>query len=206
MSKKFLLAVMLVVLLAMPAFAAEKEAKNALLLSPLEAYDLLMREPDSTFLLDVRSREEYSHLGHPQNAYNIPWRFSSQDLQISSIQGGPPVAVYQLSSQPNPDFVGVVRSLFKESDNLIIICDDGLQSAQASDALWQAGFKNVAQVKGGIWGEKLTSRETPRLAERYSSNYGKGGMLGGWVFWGLPISYQLDPRFLYPPDVKRVGE
>ncbi len=203
--KKILLAALLLLLFACPALAADKEAKNATVLSPLEAYDLMMREPETTFLLDVRTREEYAYQGHPLNAYNIPWRFASPSLQISAAQGAAPSAVYQLSPESNPDFVGVVRSLFKETDHLLVICDDGLQSAQASDALWQAGFKNVAQVRGGVWGERLTSRETPRLAERYSGNYGRGGLVNGWIYWGLPMRYQLEPRYLYPPDVKRVN-
>ena len=184
--------------------AAEKEARNAALLSPLEAYDLLMRKPETAFIVDVRSRQEYAWLGHPAGAYNIPWRFSGQDLQISAGQtGSPPQAGYQLTAEPNPDFIGVASSLFKETDHLLIICTDGQQSAQASDALWAAGFKNTAQIKGGVWGEKFSSRDQPRLAEKYSGNYGKPGLINGWAYWGLPMSYQLDPRYLYPPDVKR---
>jgi rhodanese-related sulfurtransferase len=96
-----------------------------------------------------------------------------------------------------------VRSLFKVSDRLLIICDDGKQSAEAADALLQAGFKQVRQVRDGVWGQRLFSKETPRLAEKYSSNYGRGGLLNGWAYWGLPMSYIMEAKYLYPPDVKR---
>lgn len=199
-----LIAVLLYLPTILPVQAADKEARSAALLTPLEAYDLLVRKPETTFIVDVRSRQEYTWLGHPASAYNIPWRFSSQELLINAgSAGAPPQASYQLTAEPNPDFIGVVRSLFKESDNLLIMCSDGQQSAQASDALWAAGFKNATQVKGGVWGERFTSGDQPRLAEKYSANYGKLGLVNGWVYWGLPMSYQLEPRYLYPPDVKR---
>lgn len=201
MIKNILLTAILILALAVPALA--QEPKNAGRISPLEAYDLMQRAPETTFMLDVRTREEYALTGHPAGAYNIPWRFASHNLQLPADPAAG--AAYQLNPEPNPDFIGVVRSLFKETDYLLIICDNGTQSAQAGDTLWEAGFKNVAQVQGGVWGEKLTSRDTPRLAEKYSANYGKGGLVNGWVYWGLPMSYQLQPRYLYPPDVKRAN-
>ena len=63
-----LVAALLCLSAALPALAAEKEARNAALLSPLEAYDLLMRKPEATFIVDVRSRQEYAWLGHPAGA------------------------------------------------------------------------------------------------------------------------------------------
>jgi rhodanese-related sulfurtransferase len=194
---------LLILLISEHGLAGENEARSAGGLSPLEAYDLLAREAETTFLIDVRTQEEYYRTGHPVNAYNIPWRFSRQELKIHNNADVASQTVYQLAANPNPEFVGVVRSLFKTSDRLLIICDDGKQSAEAADALLQAGFKQVRQVRDGVWGQRLFSKETPRLAEKYSSNYGRGGLINGWVYWGLPMSYIMDAKYLYPPDVKR---
>jgi rhodanese-related sulfurtransferase len=179
--------------------ADELSPQKALSVSPLEAYDILTREPARAFLIDVRIRQEYA-FSHPAYAYNIPWRFAANELILDP---NSQQAQYQLSQEPNPDFVGVVRSLFKPDDQLFIICDNGRQSAQASDALLEAGFSQVRQVRGGVWGRRFTSPEHPRLAEKYSAHYGQGGLLDGWVYWGLPMSHTLDPLYIYPPDLKR---
>ena len=191
----------LAVLLMAPALMAADSflPKNAPSLHPLEAYDLLIRQPGNTFLIDVRTREEYT-IAHPAKGYNIPWRFNG--IEVTLPQNNQP-ARYQLAAEPNPDFLGVVQSLFKTEDQLLIICDNGQQSAQASDALLSAGFKQVRQVQGGVWGERLTYKDNPRLLEKYSANYGRGGLVNGWVYWGLPMSYTLDPLYMYPPDIKR---
>jgi rhodanese-related sulfurtransferase len=168
-------------------------------ITPLEAYDILAREPERAFLIDVRSRGEYS-FSHPARAYNIPWRFAGSEVMLEDGNSG---ASYQLSQEPNPDFAGVARSLFKPDDQLFIICDDGRQSAQASDALLEAGFRQVRQIQGGVWGERFIPQDHLRLAEKYSAHYGQGGLINGWVYWGLPMSHTLDPLYMYPPDIKR---
>ncbi|MDR1397013.1 MAG: hypothetical protein LBJ14_04715 [Desulfarculales bacterium] len=189
-------------LLLAPAWALAADAsipRSALSVAPLEAYDLLVREPEKAFLIDVRDRGEYA-FSHPARAYNIPWRFAGGEVMLEAGNSG---ASYQLNPEPNPDFVGVTRSLFKPDDQLFIICDNGRQSAQASDALLDAGFHQVRQVQGGVWGEPFIPQDHLRLAEKYSANYGKGGLISGWVYWGLPMSHTLDPLYMYPPDIKR---
>jgi rhodanese-related sulfurtransferase len=181
------------------AAAGNLSPQKAPSISPLEAYDILSREPDRAFLIDVRARHEYA-FSHPAQAYNIPWRFASTGLILDPNNQQ---AQYQLNQESNPDFAGVARSLFKLDDQLFIICDNGLQSAQASDALLEAGFSQARQIQGGVWGRRFTSKEHPRLAEKYSARYGQGGLIEGWVYWGLPMSYTMDPLYIYPPDIKR---
>ncbi len=198
----------LICLLAMPAPLLAKEAKKASNISALEAFQMLSQEPKTTFLLDVRTRVEYTLLGHPPKSYNVPWRFFTGEFQVKDgpFQGGKATYTgYQLSAQPNPDFISVVKSLsFKPEDRLIVISTQGDSSADAADALVKDGFNNVFNIRHGLFGPKLIAKDQEELAKMYSPHYGRSGRVAGWVFWGLPVSYEVNPRYVYPPDLKQV--
>ena len=182
-------------------------AGRAETISALEARRMLDMESQGVFLVDVRTRAQYTLLGHPAGAYNAPWRLGANDFQV---KGGPygggkaAYTGYQLSAAPNPDFVGVMQSLFKPEDRLIIISTSGPQGGQAAEALVQAGFKRVFNIRHGFLGDVLTSPDQEKLAEKYSPRFGRRGLVNGWVRWGLPVSYSIDPRLVYPPDIKRM--
>lgn len=200
-----LMIIALVVLWAQPGAAVE--AKKATTISALQAQSMLTAEPKTTFLIDVRTRAEYALLGHAPQAYNVPWRLATGDFQVKGgpYQGGKaPVTGYQLAPKPNPDFVGVVQSLFKPGDRLIVMSTDGDLGAAAADALASAGFKHVFNVRHGLLGAALNSADDAELAQKLSPRYGLRGLVNGWVFWGLPLSHQVDPRYVYPPDIKRM--
>ncbi|CAO0820973.1 Rhodanese domain-containing protein [Desulfarculales bacterium] len=187
--------------------ASAREASRANTLEPLEALEMLGQDPKATFLIDARNRAEYMLLGHPPQAYNVPWRFLTSDFQIQDgpFQGGKaPYTGYQVTLEPNPDFLGVVQSLFKPEDRLIVLSSDGDEGADAADALVKAGFKRVYNIRHGFWGTPLVSKEQQKLAERLSSHFGQRGRVNGWVYWGLPVIYTMDPRYIYPPDLKRM--
>ncbi len=189
--------------------ALAKEAKRAVTVTPLEARQMLLEDPRATFLMDVRNRFEYALLGHPPQAYNVPWRFATTDFQVAGgpYQGGKAAATgYQPSPKPNPDFLGVAQSLFKPGDRVIVISTDGEDGADAADALTQGGFKQVYNIRHGFWGEPLVGKDQDRLAEKLSPYHGQRGRVNGWVFWGLPVEHHLDPRYVYPPDLKRMQE
>ncbi len=176
-------------------------------ISALEAMEMLSAGAKDTFMIDVRTRAEYSLLGHPPKAYNIPWRFLTTDFQV---KGGPYAGAkasytgYQLSPKPNPAFVEVVRSLFKPTDKLILISSRGRLAAEAARKLAAEGFKHLFVVRHGFLGQALVPKEQQELARKYSPYFGRGGRVNGWVYWGLPVSYEVDPRFVYPPDIKRM--
>ncbi|MFH1035847.1 MAG: rhodanese-like domain-containing protein [Pseudomonadota bacterium] len=200
-----LTALVLLLLCALPAPA--REASRASTIEALEAQEMLAQEPKNTFLVDSRNRAEYMLLGHPPQAYNVPWRFLTSDFQM---QGGPfqggkaPYTGYQVSLENNPDFVGVAQSLFKTDDRLIVLSSDGEEGAEAADALVRAGFRRVYNIRHGFWGDPLVSKEHQKLAERLSPHSGQRGRVNGWVYWGLPVVYAMDPRYVYPPDLKRM--
>lgn len=197
----------LILLLACPPPAPAREASRASTIEALEAHEMLSQDPKGTFLIDARNRAEYMLLGHPPQAYNVPWRFLTNDFQVQDgpFQGGKaPYTGYQVSLEPNPDFVGVVQSLFKPEDRLIVLSSDGDEGADAADALVKAGYKRVYNIRHGFWGAPLRSKEHDKLAERFSPHHGQRGRVNGWVFWGLPVVYAMDPRYVYPPDLKRM--
>lgn len=187
--------------------APAREASRANTVAALEALEMQTQDPKGTFLIDARNRAEYMLLGHPPQAYNVPWRFLTNDFQMQDgpFQGGKaPYTGYQVTLEPNPDFVGVVQSLFKPEDRLIVLSSNGDEGADAADALVKAGFKRVYNIRHGFWGDPLESKEHQKLAERLSPHFGQRGRVNGWVFWGLPVVYTMDPRYVYPPDLKRM--
>ncbi|MBI4800500.1 MAG: hypothetical protein HY794_17565 [Desulfarculus sp.] len=197
----------LFLLLACALAAPAREASRASTIEALEAHEMLGQDPKGTFLIDARNRAEYMLLGHPPQAYNVPWRFLTNDFQVQDgpFQGGKaPYTGYQVSLEPNPDFVGVAQSLFKPEDRLIVLSSDGDEGADAADALVKAGFKRVYNIRHGFWGDPLRSKEQDKLAERFSPHFGQRGRVNGWVYWGLPVVYAMDPRYVYPPDLKRM--
>jgi rhodanese-related sulfurtransferase len=207
MIRKFLFLVLVGSLLLPALPALGKSPAEPITISVLEAAQMLASEPKGTFLVDVRTRAEYALLGHPPKAYNVPWRLGTNDFQI---KGGPynggkaEFTGYQLSAKPNPDFLGVMGSLFKPGDKLLILSTSGEQGAQAAAALCKAGYTQVYNLAFGFLGQALSPDKQGELAQKYSPLYGSRGRLNGWLFWGLPVSQDLDPRYIYPPDLKRM--
>lgn len=200
-------AIAIACLLSLAAPAQGKQTAEPITISVLEAAQMLASQPKEVFLVDVRTRMEYALLGHAPQAYNVPWRLATSDFQIKggAYQGNKaPYTGYQLSPQPNPDFLGVIKSLFKPGDKLLIISTAGVQGAQAATALSKAGFTQVFNLEHGFLGQPLLVDKQAELAEKYSPLYGSQGRLNGWLFWGLPVTHQMDPRYVYPPDTKRM--
>lgn len=206
MLRRLILAI-IVASLAVPAAGWAKEASKARTISVMEAQEMLTEDTKATFLIDVRTRAEYALMGHPPLAYNIPWRMYTNDFQVAGgpYQGGKaPVTGYQLAPEPNPDFVGVVQSLFKPEDRLLIISSRGDLGAEAADALVSAGFKQVYNLRHGFLGQPQVAAEQDELAAKFSPHYGQPGRVNGWFYWGLPVTWDIDPRRVYPPDLKRM--
>ena len=207
MPRAIIIAAIAAIVILTPMGSIGKEAKKAANISALQAQEMLGQEGKPAFIIDVRTRAEYALLGHPPQAYNVPWRFATSDFQI---KGGPYQGVkaqftgYQLSAKPNPDFVGVVRSLFKPEDRLIILSSHGDLGADAADALTEAGFKRVYNIRHGFLGDALTAPDQKKLAEKFSPFDGLRGKVNGWLYWGLPVNHVIDPRYIYPPDLKRM--
>jgi rhodanese-related sulfurtransferase len=168
----------------------------------IEAYDLLNSVPD-TFLIDVRTQAEYQFVGHPSKAYLFPYMFFTTHF---AKDGEKPS--YQLSPS-NKAFLEQISKIFRKTDHLLIICRDGARSALAARDLAAAGFKNVFDVTDGFEGPEFPTFEDPNRHKFYRQLAKRNNIHGfehrrryGWQWWGLPWTYEMDPKYIYPPDLK----
>jgi rhodanese-related sulfurtransferase len=101
-------------------------------ISPQEAYDLLQKDPEYTYL-DVRSVPEFDN-GHAPGAINIPLLHFSPSTGMS----------------PNPDFLTVVEANLPKDAKLVVGCKAGGRSARACEVMSQSGYSNVTNIRGGF--------------------------------------------------------
>jgi rhodanese-related sulfurtransferase len=182
-------------------FAQEASAVKKIM--SIDAYDRLKTWPD-TFLIDVRTREEYQFTGHPENAYLFPYLMMTGKLAKTDDK-----YEYQYDLK-NADFLAEINKVFKKTDNLLIICRDGKRSALAAKELAEDGFENVFDVEDGFEGREFPYFEEPNQDKMYKNLARQNKISGyrqrrhyGWQFWGLPWTYEMDPNYLYPPDLPK---
>ena len=167
----------------------------------IEAFDMLNTLP-GTHLIDVRTRAEYELVGHPINAYLFPYFFYSNSLVEDE-------GTYRYGfGEKNKSFIAEIGKIFNKSDNLLVICRDGTRSALAAKELMDAGFKNVYDVEDGFEGDLFPSFQDSNRDKFYRQLAKRNKIYGfnhrrhyGWQWWGLPWTYEIDPKFLYPPDL-----
>jgi rhodanese-related sulfurtransferase len=103
-------------------------------INPQDAYDLLKREPE-TIYLDVRSIPEFEE-AHPVGAINIPLLHFAPGMGMI----------------PNNDFINVVEANVAKNAKVLVGCKTGGRSSRAYELLAQAGYSNIANVRGGFLG------------------------------------------------------
>lgn len=168
----------------------------------MEAYDKLNTIPD-TFLIDVRTRAEYQFVGHPYKAYLFPYFFLTDKFAKVN-----ETYEYQFIDK-NKTFIEEIGKIFKKTDNLLIISRDGTRSALAAKDLVDEGYKKVYDVTDGFEGAEFPSFED-KNRHIYYRNLAKTNKIHGfnhrrhygWQSWGLPWTYDIDPKYVYPPDLK----
>jgi len=178
------------------------QAQEAKKILSIEAYDMLNTVPD-TYLIDVRTRAEYQYVGHPHKAYLFPYQF-----QTASFGKDGESNTYLLSPK-NKDFVDEISKVFKKEDNLLILGRDGSRSAKAAKALLDAGFQRVFDVVDGFEGPEFPTFEDSNRHKFYRQLAKRNKIQGylqrrhyGWQWWGLPWTYEMDPKYIYPPDLR----
>lgn len=201
MNRKILLAGCLIIGLVFLSFKTGFAEEPKKILS-LEAYDMLNTVPD-TYLIDVRTRPEYQLVGHPINAYLFPYMFMGNKLRKKDEKHG-----YGINIK-NKAFTEEIAKVFKKTDNLLIISRDGRRSALAVKELMDAGFKKTYDVENGFEGPEFPffrdsnkQKFYRQLAKRNKINGFNLRRHYGWQWWGLPWTYEIDPKFIYPPDLK----
>jgi rhodanese-related sulfurtransferase len=157
--------------------------------TPVEAYEMLRKDPGHTFLVDCRTRAEYQYVGHPEGAYNIPIRFLSTKVGKKGY-----VEV------DNPNFGQDLLARFNPAtDTLIIFCRSGNRSCKGCNEAIKAGWpeERVFNMMGGFEGGKNKNKHSIHYGQRWA---------GGWRLEGLPSTYKMDPERMYPPDVKALAQ
>lgn len=114
--------------------------------------------------VDVRSEGEFA-AGHPAGAVNVP--LLHKDERVGQMT-------------PNRDFLQVMQGNFAPDAKLLIGCQVGGRSAQATQLLESAGYTNVANVLGGFGG----ARDQMTGAVRAE----------GWRDSGLPVETTAEGR------------
>jgi hypothetical protein len=107
------------------ALPGQLHAQGAKKILSIEAYDMLNTVPD-TYLIDVRTRAEYQLIGHPFRAYLFPYMFWTEHLTKKD-----DTYTYQLGLK-NKAFVEEISKVFKKTDNLLIMGQDGTRSHLAA--------------------------------------------------------------------------
>jgi rhodanese-related sulfurtransferase len=155
--------------------------------TPAEAFEMIKKDGEHTFLVDCRTRAEYQYVGHPEGAYNIPIRFLSTDAGEKGYK-----------EVDNPDFgKGLLDRFNPETDTLIILCRSGNRSCKGCNEAIKAGFKEekVFNMMGGFEGGKNKNKDSIYYGKRWA---------GGWKAEGLPWTYGMDKKLMYKPDVQKI--
>jgi len=154
--------------------------------TPVKAYKMLKDDPEHTFIVDVRTRIEYQDIGHPNGAYNIPWKFYTTQTGKKG---------YKKTS--NKNFSKDLLARFNpKTDTLLLLCRSAKRTIAASTAAVDAGFKadKVFNVLGGFEGDKVKAKDSPFSGKR---------QVGGWRLEGLPWTYKMNSKLMYQPDLKK---
>ena len=123
-----------------------------------------LQSDDGYIYVDVRSVPEYES-GHPTGADNVPL------LHLDA-------ATRQM--RPNPDFLSVMQDKYPRATKLLIGCQMGGRSTQASQLLLSTGYEDVTNVQGGFGGAR-----DPRTGQVIAE---------GWVDAGLPVEGEESPK------------
>ena len=177
--------------------ASAQEPKHIL---SIEAYDMLNTVPN-TYLIDIRTRPEYQLIGHPLMAYHFPYFFWTGNLATKGEN-----CEYQLNGK-NKSFVQEISKKFQKTNNLLILCRDGTRSILAARELLKNGFKNIYNVRDGFEGAPFPFFEDGnrhkffrQLAKRNKIPTYDHRRFYGWQWWGLPWTYEINSKYIYPPD------
>ncbi|XP_044945891.1 rhodanese-like domain-containing protein 9, chloroplastic isoform X2 [Hordeum vulgare subsp. vulgare] len=131
-------------------------------------------------VLDVRDRRQYER-AHVRASAHVPLYIENEDNDIGTIikrQAHNNFAglFYGLSfTKLNRDFTKTVRSKFSPESKLLVVCQEGLRSTAAADALEREGFQNLACITSGLQTLKPGTFET--VGEAELQNAGKAGLV-----------------------------
>ncbi|ORU90098.1 MAG: sulfurtransferase [Cycloclasticus sp. symbiont of Poecilosclerida sp. M] len=103
-------------------------------ITPVQAKEILDVETGA-LLIDVRTKMEYTFVGHPIGALHIP------------IQESP-------AWETLDNFIDNVTQATGKNVPLVLMCRSGVRSMKAAEILAQAGFQNLYNMEEGFEGDK----------------------------------------------------
>ena len=162
-----------------PEVPEVKRTSLGLYLTAKQAYEKWKADPDSIKIIDVRTPEEYSFIGHPEMAWNVPLKFLAYEWDAKKKKPVMPL---------NPKFVDQVKQIVEPTDTIVLTCRSGNRSAPAVNLLAEAGFKDVYHIVDGVEGDKVNDPDSVFHGKR---------MKNGWKNSGLPWTYDLNPKQMY---------
>jgi len=162
----------------------EKQTTLGLYVTAKEAYEKWRANPEKIKILDVRTPDEYINIGHPSMAWNIPAFLQTYSWDESK---------QQFAIKPNPDFMNIVKQVFKPEDVILVMCRSGGRSAWAVNQLAAAGFKNVYNITDGFEGDTVDDPQSVYVGQRLKN---------GWKNSGVPWTYIIDPKLMKLPNAK----
>ncbi len=114
-------------------------------LKPQQAWDLLQQNPQAV-LIDVRTKAEYTDIGHPIGAIHIAWQE----------QFGAPV---------NPNFIVEVSKVVPDHNTpVLLLCRSGQRSLSAAKALEQIGYSTLINIVNGFEGDPDNNQQRGNIS------------------------------------------
>ncbi|MBM3264935.1 MAG: rhodanese-like domain-containing protein [candidate division Zixibacteria bacterium] len=140
---------------------------------PEEAARLVKEE--GYVYVDVRSITEFEG-GHPDPALNVP--ILHADPRTGQMT-------------PNLDFLEIMEALFPKDTKLVMGCRSGQRSARATEALLDAGYATVVNMRCGFSGERNPLGQVVNP---------------GWMDRGLPVSADNGEGVCYASLAAKAGK
>ncbi len=129
-------------------------------------------------IIDIRTPEEYSFVGHPAMAHNIPLFYMKSGWYMGK----------RPSMVKNQSFVEQISKVAGKGAKIFLICRSGGRSAVGANILFKAGFKNVYSVTDGFEGDKIKDNSSPFYGLRKKN---------GWKNSSIPWTYSINKELLH---------
>ncbi len=169
-----------------PQVPETNKTSLGLYVTPKEAYAMWQADPDRVHILDVRTFEEYTFVGHLEMAKNVPFVFPKYDPKGPSMPGRPPGCYGVAQCRLHPRREGAAS---RPTDTILVYCATGGRARHGGQRCWrQAGFTNVYNIINGLEGD--------RVDDPGSVYHGKH-MRNGWKNSGLPWGYGFHPDLMW---------
>ncbi|XP_006660490.1 rhodanese-like domain-containing protein 9, chloroplastic [Oryza brachyantha] len=131
-------------------------------------------------VLDIRDRTQRER-AHIKNSTHVPLFVENDDSDIATIvkrtvHNNFAGLFFGLPfTKLNPDFTKTVKEKFSPDSKLLVVCQEGLRSTGAADALEREGFQNLVCITSGLQTLKPGTFESVGKSEL--QNAGKAGLV-----------------------------